>query len=51
MNRYANEIEELPGTGGELAIHLIKRFELEGVKVEKPANTTINSTRLPKPYV
>lgn len=35
MNRYANEIEALPGTGGELAVHLIKRFELEGVKVEQ----------------
>jgi Zn-dependent membrane protease YugP len=34
MKRYAQEVPDLPGTGGELAKHLIQRFELEGVKAE-----------------
>ncbi len=34
MARYASEKPEMPGTGGELAKHLIKRFSLENVKVE-----------------
>ena len=34
MQRYAREIPDLPGTGGELAKHLIQRFELDGVKAE-----------------
>lgn len=34
MKRYSSDRPEMPGTGGELAQHLIDRFELEGVKVE-----------------
>ncbi|MCZ6828827.1 MAG: zinc metallopeptidase [Gammaproteobacteria bacterium] len=35
MRKYSTEIPGLPGTGGELAQHLVKRFELEGIKVEE----------------
>jgi len=35
LNRHSRTIENMPGTGGELAIHLIERFELNGVTVEK----------------
>lgn len=31
---HGETLPELPGTGGELAAHLIQRFELEGVGVE-----------------
>lgn len=34
IKKYGQEIEELPGTGGELATHLINRFKMEGVSVE-----------------
>ena len=34
MSRYSSEKPEMPGTGGELAEHLIKRFSLEDVTVE-----------------
>ena len=34
MQRYSVEQPELPGTGGELAQHLIERFELQGVSAE-----------------
>lgn len=34
MRRYASELPGLPGTGGELAKHLIERFELDDVKAE-----------------
>jgi Zn-dependent membrane protease YugP len=34
MRKYSTEISEMPGTGGELAEHLVARFELEGVTVE-----------------
>lgn len=34
LKRYATNREDLPGTGGELATHLVKRFELNEVKVE-----------------
>ena len=34
MKRYSLEKPEMPGTGGELAKHLIKRFSLKDVKVE-----------------
>lgn len=34
MKRYARELPDLPGTGGELAKHLIQRFELNGVTAE-----------------
>ena len=34
MKRYSLEKPEMPGTGGELAKHLIKRFSLKDVEVE-----------------
>jgi len=34
LNRYANSLEHLQGTGGELARHLLDRFEMHDVKVE-----------------
>ena len=34
MGRYSTEKPEMPGTGGELAKHLIKRFSLKDVEVE-----------------
>ena len=34
MRRYSSEKPEMPGTGGELAKHLIERFSLNDVKVE-----------------
>ena len=34
MRRYSTEKPEMPGTGGELAKHLIKRFSLKDVEVE-----------------
>ena len=34
MKRYSSEKPEIPGTGGELANHLIERFSLKNVKVE-----------------
>lgn len=35
LARYSKHIEDMPGTGGELAEHLLQRFELEAVKVEQ----------------
>ncbi len=34
LKRYNEPIKSLPGTGGELATHLLKRFGLDRVKVE-----------------
>ena len=34
MRKYSSEKPEIPGTGGELAKHLIKRFSLKDVTVE-----------------
>ena len=34
MRRYSADLPDLPGTGGELAQHLIERLGLEGVGVE-----------------
>ena len=34
MKRYSSEKPRMPGTGGELAQHLIERFSLKDVKVE-----------------
>jgi len=34
MRRYSSEKPDMPGTGGELAQHLIERFSLKDVKVE-----------------
>ena len=35
MKKHGNELDSLPGTGGELAQHLIKHFELENIGVEQ----------------
>lgn len=35
MKKHGDQLQDLPGTGGELAMHLIKRFELEGYIVEQ----------------
>ncbi len=35
LRRYASEVGTMPGTGAELAEHLVERFELEGVTVQK----------------
>lgn len=35
MNKYSGEDPSIRGTGGELALHLIDRYQLEGVKVEE----------------
>ncbi len=34
MRRHAAELTDMPGTGGELAQHLIERFKLDGIRVE-----------------
>ncbi|MDA7723412.1 zinc metallopeptidase, partial [Pseudomonadales bacterium] len=34
MNAHSEDLEGMPGTGGELAQHLIERFGLDSVKVE-----------------
>ena len=34
MWRYSSEKPEMPGTGGELAKHLVERFSLKDVDVE-----------------
>ncbi|GAA5523715.1 hypothetical protein Maes01_00264 [Microbulbifer aestuariivivens] len=33
--RHSNEISDMPGSGAELAEHLIERYKLDGVKVVK----------------
>ena len=35
FRRYAKPLDHIPGTGGELARHLLDRFEMSHVKVEK----------------
>jgi len=35
LKKYSNDLDQAPGTGGELARHLIDRFGLSGVGVEK----------------
>jgi len=35
LRKHSGELEGMPGTGGELAQHLVERFELEGVTVEQ----------------
>lgn len=35
LRRYSRHVETMPGSGAELAEHLVQRFELEGVKVQK----------------
>ena len=34
LNRYATSLDHLQGTGGELARHLLDRFDMQDVKVE-----------------
>lgn len=38
IKQYSETINELPGTGGELAQHLIERYQLEDVSVEQTDN-------------
>jgi len=35
FKRYSKPLERIPGTGGELAVHLLERLKMDGVKVEK----------------
>lgn len=35
MAKHSDELPSLPGTGGQLARHLVQRFELEGIGVEE----------------
>lgn len=35
LKKYSQNQDHFPGTGGELAQHLIEKYELHGVKVEK----------------
>lgn len=35
LRKYSRELSDLPGTGGELAQHLLSRFQLGDVKVEQ----------------
>ncbi|HCU88582.1 MAG TPA: peptidase [Gammaproteobacteria bacterium] len=35
LKRHSKDRSEIPGTGGELAIHLVENTKLDGVKVEK----------------
>lgn len=35
LRRYEKSLDRIPGTGGELARHLLDRFDLQHVKVEK----------------
>jgi len=38
MRRYGQERADIPGTGGELAVHLLKRFDFDDVIVEETDN-------------
>ncbi|MCW8885227.1 MAG: zinc metallopeptidase [Motiliproteus sp.] len=35
MHKHSDDLSDMPGTGGELAQHLIDRFELSGIVVEE----------------
>jgi uncharacterized protein len=35
LKHYSARIDAMPGTGGELALHLLKRYGINGVRVEK----------------
>ncbi|MBF0277021.1 MAG: zinc metallopeptidase [SAR324 cluster bacterium] len=37
LSRYSAHRDDIPGTGGELAFHLLKQFDMEGIKVEETA--------------
>ena len=38
IKKYSEPIKTLPGTGGELAQHLVERFKLDGVSIKKVEN-------------
>ena len=38
IKKYSEPIKTLPGTGGELAQHLVKRFKPDGVSIKKVEN-------------
>ncbi len=38
LKKYSQPIDELPGTGGELAKHLVEQFKLDSVTVEPTEN-------------
>lgn len=38
LSRYNKPLDRIPGTGAELAQHLVERFQLDGVKVEQAGN-------------
>ena len=40
MSKHAGEIDDMPGTGGELAEHLLQQLKIDGIKVEQ---TTVNN--------
>ena len=52
LKKYGKPLPNMPGTGGELARHLIERFELDGTQLEKTAegsdhfDPTTNTVRL-----
>ena len=35
MRHYSQDLADIPGTGGQLARHLVERYQLENVKVEE----------------
>jgi Zn-dependent membrane protease YugP len=35
FKRYSQPLSRIPGSGAELAVHLLKQFSMDGVKVEK----------------
>ncbi len=35
LRKHHRQLDGMPGTGGELAVHLLSRYELENVKVEE----------------
>ena len=34
FNRYSNKLDRIPGTGGELARHILDKYDMQHVKVE-----------------
>lgn len=56
LAKHSDTREDLPGTGGELAAHLMERFELEGVRLEKTErgdhyDTEAKAIRLTEPVM
>jgi len=37
LSKHHKHLEKMPGTGSQLALHLLSRYQLEGVKVEESA--------------